>query len=66
MGLVYRMRVDSRGRISLPREAMGKLGLRCGDGVLLCIAGQSESCLMVFPEKTVANTLHREFVKLSC
>jgi len=65
VGRVYRMRVDGRGRVALPREIMKELGLSFGDGVLLVAAGGPEKCLVLCAEETGSHILQRGLASLS-
>ncbi len=65
MGCVYRVRVDSRGRISLPQRVLEDLGVKVGDGLLMWVPSSAGKHLVAISEKAGALVLEKEFSKSS-
>ncbi len=62
MGHVFRMKLDNRGRITIPREILHELGIATGDGVLL-YTNENRKILAVMPEVIGSNILQRELAR---
>jgi bifunctional DNA-binding transcriptional regulator/antitoxin component of YhaV-PrlF toxin-antitoxin module len=47
MGFMFRTKIDGRRRITIPREVMDNLNLRCGQAVVMCTTSPGSHILII-------------------